>query len=104
MVVHRFVCDNCGEIVHDTDTKIVHVCPICKTDMRWDLRGVGIGSGDFEHISESLAVSPSQISEHKQMFPDIDVIPDGRLRFTSVSQMDRYMKKTGYVKHPKKGR
>lgn len=59
-------------------------------------------AGDYEHISESLAVSPSQIEEHHQQFPDVDVLPDGRIRFTSYKQHDKYLEKTGFRKIPQK--
>lgn len=55
-------------------------------------------AGSYEHISESLAVSPSQIKEHHEQFPDVDVLPDGRIRFTSYKQHDKYLKKTGFRK------
>jgi len=58
--------------------------------------------GDYEYISDSLAISPDQIKEHREQFPDIDVLPDGRIRFTSFRQHDKYLKKTGFRKVPQK--
>ena len=101
MVTHRFICD-CGNAIADHKADGVHICPKCGREMKWDLSGIGIPSGDYEHISDSLAMCPSQIAEHKAFFPDIDVLPDGRPRFTSVKQQDRYLKKTGFVKHTQK--
>lgn len=97
--MHEFVCDSCGAVVHDVSTKSVHKCHRCGLDMRWNLDGIGIAKGDYEHVSDSLAVHPSQIKEHRQQFPDIDVLPDGRPRFTSVKQQDKYLNQTGFVKH-----
>ncbi len=59
-------------------------------------------AGSYEHISESLAISPSQTGEHHQQFPGVDVLPDGRIRFTSYKQHDEYLKKTGFRKIPQK--
>ena len=102
MAMHRFICDGCGLVVEDTNTKTVHRCPECGFDMRWDLGGNVSGCGGYEHISDSLAIHPDQISEHKQKFSDVDVLPDGRLRFTSVKQQEKYCKKTGFDKKPQK--
>ena len=101
MVVHSFVCDSCGTVVKDTNTKGVHKCK-CGADMRWDLTGNVSGGSDYEHISESLAIAPAQISEHRQKFPGIDIIPDGRLRFTSTKQQEKYAEKCGFHKKKQK--
>jgi hypothetical protein len=58
--------------------------------------------GDYNFISESLAVPVHQIEEHRKMYPDIDVQPDGCLHFTSVAQQDRYYKKSGFIKQTQK--
>lgn len=102
MITHDFICDGCGTVVQDTTTKIIHKCPKCGQDMRWDLGSNHRSTGDYEHISESLAVSPSQRKEHAKQFPDVDVLPDGRIKFTSIKQHDDYLKKTGFRKVPQK--
>jgi len=102
-MIHSFVCDSCGFVVKDTNTKCMHRCPNCKNqDMRWDLSGIGISNGDYEHISDSLAINPDQISEHKRLFPNIDVLPDGRPRFTSSKQQERYAERCGFYKKKQK--
>ena len=102
MITHHFVCDSCKIEITDNTTKIIHKCPKCGQDMRWNTN-VNCGKrGDYEHISESLAVSPSQIKEHHQQFPDVDVLSDGRIRFTSYKQHDKYLEKTGFRKVPQK--
>lgn len=63
---------------------------------------VGIAEGDYEHISSSLAINPGQIAEHKKHFPDVDVLPDGRIKFTSVKQQSNYIDKCGFHKPEKK--
>jgi hypothetical protein len=97
MVIHSFVCDSCGTVVEDTNTKYVHKCK-CGADMRWDLAGNVSGGNNYEHISDSLAIHPEQIPEHRQKFPGVDIIPDGRLRFTSTKQQERYAERCGFYK------
>lgn len=96
MAVHRFVCDPCEVVVEDMNMD-VHQCPKCGEDMRLDLM-VTAARGDYNHISSSLAVSPDQVDAHRKMFPDIDVLPDGRLHFTSTRSQERYCDKTGFYK------
>lgn len=103
MAVHKFVCDICDVAVEDTTADKTHHCPKCNAVMRWDLTGVGMmGDGDYEHISESLAIHPDQIPEHRQKFPSIDTLPDGRLRFTSPKQQEKYAEKCGFYKKRQK--
>lgn len=102
MIEHEFVCDKCDITIIDSDTKNTHYCSKCGGDMRWNLRGVGIADGDYNHISDSLAISPDQIAEHRGHFPNIDVLSDGRLHFTSVKQQSKYLDATGFYKHPQK--
>ncbi len=58
--------------------------------------------GDYEHISESLAINPCQEKAHRKLFPDVDVLADGRIRFTSVRSQSKYLQQTGFVKVPQK--
>jgi predicted RNA-binding Zn-ribbon protein involved in translation (DUF1610 family) len=104
MVNHIFTCDSCAISITDTDTKHVHICPECGCEMRWNLDRVNIASGDYMRTkwSDSLAISPDQISEHKRLFPDVKVDAQGRIGFDSFKQHDTYLNKTGFVKHPQK--
>lgn len=70
--------------------------------MRWDIKINQGSTGDYEHISESLAIAPSQRKEHAKQFPGVDTLPDGRIKFTSIKQQDDYLKKTGFRKIPQK--
>ena len=103
MVVHSFVCDSCSNVIKDTNTKCVHKCK-CGTDMRWDLTGNVSGRGDYEHISESLGIHPDQIPEHRQKFPNVGTLPDGRLRFTSSKQQEKYAERCGFYKKRQKAK
>lgn len=100
-MVHWFVCDKCGYAVEDTNTKTVHVCP-CGEDMRWDLRNNVSRRGDYEHISDSLAIHPDDIPEHRARFPGVDILPDGRPRFTSPKQQQKYAERCGFTKKPQR--
>lgn len=54
--------------------------------------------------SDSLAISPTQIEEHKRLFPDIPVDLQGRPGFDNFPDHDKYLEKTGFVKMPGKKR
>ncbi len=79
------------------------ICPICGEPkyLVYTKQGSNI-SGDYEHISDSLAINPSQEKAHRKLFPKVDVLPDGRLRFNSVRVQSDYLKATGFVKVPQK--
>ncbi len=102
MAIHKFVCDACDIIIEDTTTEGIHHCPICAEEMWWDCRNVGIAEGDYSHTSASLAINPCQTKAHKKLFPGIDVLPDGQIRFDSVKQQSDYCDKTGFSKMPQK--
>ena len=104
MIKHKFICDECGFLILDTNTKKIHMCKNGHGGMRWDLTGIGIADGDYEHISDSLAVHPDQIPEHRKKFPNVDILPDGRPRFTSPKQQERYAEKCGFYKKKLKGK
>ena len=52
--------------------------------------------------SDSLAINPDQIAEHREQFPDIEVRPDGVPVFDKFSQHENYLRKTGFIKHRQK--
>ena len=54
--------------------------------------------------SNSMAVSMSQIKEHKQMHPDVKIDAQGRPGFDTVRQEDKYMDAVGMVKIPQRVR
>jgi hypothetical protein len=70
--------------------------------MAWDIH-INCGQhGDYNHYSESLAINPDQIAEHRKHFPDVDVLPNGVIHFTSFKQHDNYCEKTGFAKQTQK--
>ena len=52
--------------------------------------------------SDALAVSMSQIAEHREKFPDVKIDSEGRPGFDSVQQQDKYLEATGMRKAPQK--
>ncbi len=102
MPIHNFICDECNIVVHDTNTHGVHKCPKCGGDMWWDLK-VGGGMNYTAPVhSDSLAITPDQVAEHKKLFPNIEI--DGQCRpiFDNYVDHEAYLKKTGFVKHTQK--
>ena len=102
MAIHNFVCDACSISIQDTNTTGVHYCPQCSKAMRWDLH-VGIhGNYKTPIHSDSLAINPNQIAEHKKMFPNIELDGDCRPIFDNFQRHEEYLNKSGFVKMPKK--
>ena len=52
--------------------------------------------------SDALAVSMSQIAEHREKFPDIKMDGQGRPGFDTVQQQDKYLGAIGMRKDPQK--
>ncbi len=92
-MIHQFICDSCGNSITDTSAKAVHVCA-CGKNMRWDLKGIGIPLGDYNHTSDSLAIHPADIPEHRKLYPGIEVTPEGQPKFTSMRQQEKYAVKS----------
>ena len=102
MAIHRFVCDKCNVYIEDIITKGVHKCPECKADMALDCR-VAI-HGNYQHPihSDSLAIMPSQVKEHEQLFPDIRLDDECRPIFDNFTKHQKYLDATGFQKLPQK--
>ena len=98
MAIHYFVCDDCNEMVSDTDTKTIHKCPYCHKDMRWDLNFATHGNYKHPVHSDSLAINPNQRAEHERLFPNIRLDGQNRPIFRNFTQHEDYLKKTGFVK------
>lgn len=81
-------------------------CPECGKEMGRDFssrRGrqtsTSYGSGV---ISQAMAINPDQTEEHNKLFPGVEVLQDGCIRFANYKQHDDYLKKTGFRKLPQK--
>ena len=95
-------CNPCK--LDDTVDRYVktHKCPQCGKKM-YQVYTVNVASrGDYNFVSQSLAMHPDQIAEHNQMFPGVKVRGDGCPEFTSYRQHDRYLEKIGVVKRTQK--
>lgn len=102
MAIHNFVCDKCGTVVQDTDTKCIHKCPICNNDMRWDLNIATHGNYRHPVHSDALAIHPSQRAEHERLFPNIRLDGSNRPIFDNFVDHQNYLDKTGFVCLPPK--
>jgi len=102
MIDHYFTCDDCGITIQDHTTKEIHRCYKCGKDMRWDLN-ISI-RGNYRHPvhSDALAISPDQIQEHKQLFPNIELDSQCRPIFDNFTRHENYLKKTGFKKATQK--
>ena len=111
MPTYCFKCKQCGnhteEIRHMSEAGNPQLCE-CGNKMGRDYGSEGaIDSGrDYSTplVSNSLAVSMSQIEEHKRAFPDVQITNEGQPVFHGFKQHDGYLKKTGFIKHPKKSK
>ena len=102
MANHNFICDACGITNCDTSAKKTHYCSQCGGVMRWDMKICIHGNYKHPVHSDSLAISPSQRAEHEKMFPDIELDKQCRPIFDNFQRHEAYLKKTGFVKSPKK--
>lgn len=102
MIDHYFTCDDCGITIQDHITKEIHRCPKCDKDMRWDLN-ISI-HGNYKHPvhSDALAISPTQIAEHKRLFPNIRLDKACRPIFEKFTDHEAYLKRCNIIKHPQK--
>jgi hypothetical protein len=57
-----------------------------------------VHKGEYYHVSESLGINPLDATEHRKMWPKVDVLPDGRLGFHSVKEQQRYANHFGMDK------
>jgi predicted nucleic acid-binding Zn ribbon protein len=81
-------------------------CPKCGKEMERDFSSRdgrqtsrSYGSG---FVSDALAINPDQTEEHHKLFPGVDVLPDGRIKFNNYKQHDNYLKGTGFRKVPQR--
>jgi len=102
MATHRFVCDPCKIFIEDTTTKGIHKCPKCGISMAMDCKIAIHGNYRTPIHSDSMAISPTQVDEHKRLFPNIEIDSECRPVFDNFTKHEAYLKETGFVKHPQK--
>ena len=110
-MLYEFYCENCGTGAEVTAPMskppgFSVKCKIC-SELAGRIFG-SIGSGNKEYgtpiVSHSLGIHPEQIPEHNKLFPDIKVREDGCPLFYNYQQHDKYLKKIGWEKQPKRGK
>ena len=112
MPFYCFTCPVCGrertllrEIKHRNDDALCTECgvimhrDICAENPHAQSRGSCYSK---EIHSDSLAISPSQVEEHKRKFPNIKIDLECRPVFDNYPDHDAYLEKTGFVKMPGK--
>jgi len=117
--MYKWRCKNChnefeteSDIDYDwSDVTMVYTanCMFCGGDLSAGFaprRAFNIGNKVYLHPrhSDSLAIHPDQVTEHKKLFPDVKIDSDCRPVFESFKQEDKYLETTGFYKHPQKTR
>jgi putative FmdB family regulatory protein len=109
MPYYDYKCPQCGwvdEIVKPmAESDTVETCRQCGTPMDRDYAAeVRTNLSDTHNAkeihSDSLAIHPDQVAEHRRLYPDVPL--DGACRpvFTSVKQRERYLEGRGIAKVP----
>ncbi|KKN77824.1 hypothetical protein LCGC14_0355610 [marine sediment metagenome] len=109
-----YLCPECGErkevIRSICDHPSDMVCGECDSIMDHDFKAenvlVGAGRRSYSKpiVSDSLAILPEQIPEHRKMFPNIEVTKEGQPVFDNFSDHEAYLKKCNFEKVPQKKR
>lgn len=109
---YDYYCEECDFIIEVIkpmkDCSSEEECPNCNELMIKQCMGLNIGTPNKDYsrsiASHSLAMCPSQIPEHKRMFPDIEVRADGVPVFDNFKKHDDYLKEVGVDKTPQRNR
>lgn len=97
-------CKDCGCVFRSAEDRAPD-CPGCKShETYWNLKFKVGRSGKYRNPihSDAMAISPDQRAEHEKLFPNIRLDKECRPVFDNVRDHDDYLKRTGFVKHPKK--
>ena len=106
---YDFSCPRCG-IVEEIFRSVVNRDELakcsCGTMMKRVLFvGIRTGKGSKQYgrqiVSDSLAMNPNQIAEHRRMFPNVQVTKEGQPVFDNFTEHEAYLKKCNIVKKPK---
>ena len=106
MPCYAYRCPECGytdETVKSmVDSMRTELCKHCGAVMCRDYAAEGFhtpaDSYTRELHSDALAIHPSQVEEHKRMYPDVPVDKECRPVFSNYKQHDKYLEKRGIVK------
>ncbi len=110
MPTYTFRCSGCGNVdellLHMIESDDHQTCKLCGFSMNRDYQADSINVGNKDYAkpihSDSLAMSPDQVSEHQKLFPDVKIDSECRPVFENFKQHDGYLEKTGFVKHRQK--
>lgn len=102
-----FVCETCNRVLEADAPPGLEKTRCCDKYMQRvypNHKQFHIVGAPYLHTrySDSMAVSMSQIEEHKQMHPDVKIDVQGRPGFDTVRQEDRYMDAVGMIKVPQR--
>lgn len=103
-------CGGCGSLYSNDTDIIAYLCPMCSAELMIIPRSLEndnkpeiMGTPYKTPIhSDALALTPENIAEHKEKFPDIEIDSENRPVFTNAKQHDDYMKKCGVKKQTQK--
>ncbi len=112
MPLYSFFCDTCDHTAEEfrpyEQYKDPMVCT-CGADMLIDIGAAAprvYGKRFYEKPlhSDSLAISKSQVAEHRMRWPHIEIDSEFRPVFTNARDHDKYLRETGFVKMKQKVR
>lgn len=108
---YSFLCPNCGaktEVVRSMASadNIVRCHRGHRMNRNFQAEGVLVGAGRRSYskpiVSDSLAILPEQIPEHRRMFPNIEVTSEGQPVFDNYADHNKYLETCGFEKVPQK--
>ena len=107
MPIYTYICNKCGEgdmvVKPMAQYRREEPCPNCGEVMQRDI------AADAPHAcsrgrlyatpihSDSLAMAPSQVAEHRRMFPYIEIDSLYRPVFENYVDHNKYLEATGFV-------
>lgn len=106
-----FVCDSCGKkltalrtMKHRNDVASCECGESMHRDLPAEAPHAQSRGRDYSKPihSNSLAISPSQVAEHKRLFPNVKLDSECRPVFDNYTDHNKYLEKTGFVKMPTK--
>lgn len=104
------VCSECGSKVLKVESVTHYHCPDCtgrlayvertiRNDNKPEIMGIPY---KVPIHSDALALTPENVTEHKEKFPDIEIDSENRPVFTNAKQHSDYMSKCGIKKQTQK--
>lgn len=110
MPLYAYRCPACGrteEVIRPMSESGDTLSCSCGEQMDRDMAAengaVPVGCENAEVFwSDSLAISPEQVAEHRKKFPDVLIDAECRPGFTSHKQREKYLEACGFVKQPAK--